>query len=112
MSQWNTNEQWGGQAGSQGYHPMYEPGPQSQPYATQYAPPQGPPQGYGAGYSADQKNPYAGERFKPKKRVNDIFFLILYILTVGEVAVSIQGDVLMLCLSVSRVRCTIWHSTR
>ncbi|EIN11911.1 DUF580-domain-containing protein [Punctularia strigosozonata HHB-11173 SS5] len=90
MSHWNTNtnEQWGGQP-NQGYQPMVHPGPESQPYAPQYAPPQGPPQGYGAGWTADQKNPYENERFKPKKRVNDVFFLILYILTfLGFAALS------------------------
>jgi len=31
-------------------------------------------------YSADPKNPYEGERFRPKKRINDPIFLVLFVL--------------------------------
>ncbi|PPQ98607.1 hypothetical protein CVT24_003940 [Panaeolus cyanescens] len=58
---------------------MYEPTP-SAPYpgptpgyAQQYYPP--PQNSYG-----DIKDPYEGERFKPKKRINDPIFLILFVL--------------------------------
>ncbi|EPQ57025.1 DUF580-domain-containing protein [Gloeophyllum trabeum ATCC 11539] len=54
--------------------PVYEPGT-SQPYAqTNY-----PPYGGDGGYGGDVKNPYEGDRFKPKKRINDPIFLILFV---------------------------------
>ncbi|GLB37068.1 putative CTL (choline transporter-like) family protein [Lyophyllum shimeji] len=49
----------------------------------------GPTPNYGGGYGGyaptpqqpyDQKSPYEGERFKPKKRINDPIFLILFVL--------------------------------
>ncbi|KAL5506999.1 PNS1 [Sanghuangporus vaninii] len=55
--------------------PMYTPGV-SQPYAPGGPP---PPEAGGYGYNADVKNPYEGERFKPKKRVKDPVFLVLFI---------------------------------
>ncbi len=69
------------------YQPVDGPAPGPTPvYAPSYAQPaygQGEyGQGYGqggGGYSGDQKNPYEGERFKPKKRINDPIFLILFI---------------------------------
>jgi hypothetical protein len=30
-------------------------------------------------YGADFKNPYEGDRFKPKKKINDPIFLVLFI---------------------------------
>ena len=58
---------------------MYTPGA-SQPYAPG-GPVPPPPEagGYGYGYNGDVKNPYEGERFKPKKRIRDPVFLILFI---------------------------------
>ncbi|EJD03315.1 DUF580-domain-containing protein [Fomitiporia mediterranea MF3/22] len=53
--------------------PMYTPG-HSQPYA-----PGAPPPPEAGGYGADVKSPYEGERFKPKKRVKDPVFLVLFI---------------------------------
>ncbi|KAH9935626.1 plasma-membrane choline transporter-domain-containing protein [Fomitopsis serialis] len=53
----------------------YAPGPTPN-YAPQYAPPAGPPpNGYG-----DQKSPYEGDRFRPRKRINDPLFLIFFLL--------------------------------
>jgi hypothetical protein len=52
------------------------PGP-TQPYA--------PPYGYNNNANqsgVDHKDPYAGGRFKPKKKVNDLIFLILFIFQV------------------------------
>ncbi|KAF8070149.1 plasma-membrane choline transporter-domain-containing protein [Lyophyllum atratum] len=50
----------------------------------------GPTPNYGGGYggyapssqqpSYDQKSPYEGDRFKPKKRINDPIFLVLFVL--------------------------------
>ncbi|CAA7263158.1 unnamed protein product [Cyclocybe aegerita] len=55
--------------------PAPYPGPTPE-YAQQpnYAP---PPQPYGGG---DVKNPYEGDRFKPKKKINDPIFLVLFVL--------------------------------
>jgi hypothetical protein len=54
-------------------------------YTPNYYPPPGPPQPYQeqAGYNADQKSPYEGDRFKPKKRINDPIFLIFFLLQVS-----------------------------
>lgn len=46
----------------------------SQPYAQQ----QPPPQAYGNAYG-NEKDPYANGRFKPKTKVNDIFFLVFFL---------------------------------
>ncbi|KAG0693390.1 plasma-membrane choline transporter-domain-containing protein [Suillus ampliporus] len=78
MSGWNK-DQWGVQQG-QGYSPFYTNGGgptpgHSQPYAQPAAQPQYEPQAFG-----NQKSPFEDGRFKAKKRVNDIFFLILFIL--------------------------------
>lgn len=58
----------------QGYPPnsQYNPGG-SEPYAQQYQP---PPQSGNYGYS--EKN-VEYERFKPKKRINDPIFLVLFL---------------------------------
>jgi hypothetical protein len=53
----------------------YNPGP-SEPYAPQYYPP--PNQSY----PQETKSPYEGDRFKPKNKVNDPIFLVLFILQV------------------------------
>lgn len=58
------------------YNPTYNPGG-SQPYAQQYAPPAGYPPNNG--YGGDHKDPYDGGRFKPKKKINDPIFLVLFI---------------------------------
>lgn len=34
-------------------------------------------------FSSDLKNPYEGDRFKPKRRINDPIFLVLFILQVS-----------------------------
>ncbi|KAF5348744.1 hypothetical protein D9758_006837 [Tetrapyrgos nigripes] len=53
--------------------PAYPPYPGPTPaYGQPYQPPQGE-------YATDVKNPYEGDRFKPKKKVNDPIFLILFI---------------------------------
>jgi len=70
----SDKNQWGGQQSNAGYQPVYQPGP-----TPHYAPPAEPPTG-NHGYRADQKSPYEGDRFKPKKRINDPFFLIFFVL--------------------------------
>ncbi|KAF9012317.1 plasma-membrane choline transporter-domain-containing protein [Cyathus striatus] len=53
------------------------PGPQPN-YAQNYYPPA--EQGYSFnGYGSDAKDPYEGDRFKPKKRINDPIFLVLFV---------------------------------
>ncbi|EIW63547.1 DUF580-domain-containing protein [Trametes versicolor FP-101664 SS1] len=69
---------WQPSASPNGYQPVYgapDPGPAPYYAQTSYAPPPPPQPGYGG----DSKSPYAGERFKPKKRINDPIFLILFI---------------------------------
>ena len=73
MEDWNKN-QWGGQSS---YQPVYEPGPPSN-----YPGPSGPPPAQ-SDYAADIKDPYAGGRFAPKKRINDPIFLALFIAQVS-----------------------------
>lgn len=73
---------WQPSASPNGYQPVYgapDPGPAPYYAQTSYAPP--PPQ---PGYGGDSKSPYAGERFKPKKRINDPIFLILFIAQVSR----------------------------
>ncbi|KAH7916531.1 plasma-membrane choline transporter-domain-containing protein [Hygrophoropsis aurantiaca] len=79
MSEWNKN-QWGAQQPG-GYEPPYiaNGGPSpgySQPYAQSMQPPEATGKPYENG---DPKSPYESGRFKPEKRVNDIFFLIFFI---------------------------------
>ena len=79
--------------GNQGYNPQYAPPPTynpggSQPYAQPYAPPYPPPNN---GYGGDYKDPYEGDRFKPKKRINDPIFLVLFIAQVGFVHESCEA---------------------
>ncbi|KAG2106502.1 plasma-membrane choline transporter-domain-containing protein [Suillus cothurnatus] len=78
MADWNK-DQWGVQRG-QRHPPFYtlsgEPTPgHSQPYAQPVVQPQDDLQS-----SANQKTPFEDGRFQLKKQVNDIFFLILFIL--------------------------------
>jgi hypothetical protein len=81
MTHWNK-DQWGAQQ-EEGYPPFYangggpKPG-YSQPYAQTVSQPQYDPQGL-----ETQKSPFEDGRFQPKKRVNDIFFLIFFILQVS-----------------------------
>ena len=56
---------------------MYHPGPS--PVYAESAPSQ-------TGYGGDQKSPYEGDRFKPKTRINDPFFLIFFILQVSQLS--------------------------
>lgn len=62
--------------------PRYYPGP-SQPYAPSAPPPPPPPQG-GYGYEPKAN----GERFKSKSGLNDLPFLILFVLQVCSLAAS------------------------
>lgn len=68
----------------QGYPPFYttlgaEPtSGHSQPYAQPVVQPQYDPQS-----SANQTTPFDDGRFEPKKQVNDILFLVLFILQVS-----------------------------
>ena len=72
-------------------HPYQEvgtPAPGPAPYYAEnpYAPPQSEQYAYGGqgpSYGGDTKSPYEGERFKPKKRINDPIFLILFIAQVS-----------------------------
>ncbi|KDQ21667.1 hypothetical protein BOTBODRAFT_99551 [Botryobasidium botryosum FD-172 SS1] len=80
---WNNNSSY-----QQGYPPSsYQPVHSSQPYApSNYGPPPGPPPDP---LFTDSKDAGTGERFKPKKKLNDPFFLAFFILTVlGFAAVS------------------------
>ncbi|KAJ8076423.1 pH nine-sensitive protein 1 [Marasmius tenuissimus] len=73
MSGWN---QLGGNSPQQGYAPYPGPTPS---YGQPYAPP--PQNNYGGGgYGGDVKDPYANDRFKPKSKINDPIFLVLFIL--------------------------------
>jgi len=81
MTDWNK-DQWGVQQGP-GYPQFYandgKPRPgYSQPYAQPVSQPQYDPQAF-----RNQKSPFDDGRFQPKKRINDIFFLILFILQVS-----------------------------
>lgn len=71
MASWDK-DRWNGQT----YQPVYQPTP-----APDYADPSytmQPPQS--SGYATDQKNPYEGGRFAPKKRIHDPFFLVFFVL--------------------------------
>ncbi|KIK67433.1 hypothetical protein GYMLUDRAFT_37557 [Collybiopsis luxurians FD-317 M1] len=77
MSEWNNKDQWGAQQPPQGY-PQYPqpaapyPGPTPNYVEGSNQPPQEPSQAY--------KQEYEAERFKPKKKINDPFFLIFFVL--------------------------------
>lgn len=73
------------------------PGP-TRPYAPSYD------YNNNAGMSGgDSKDPYAGDRFKPKKKVNDPIVLILFILQVHLC--------LPLSLSAARILTMSWQAT-
>lgn len=73
MSEWNK-DQWGAQPPPAGHAPVFNTG------SAPYAPPANyPPQNY------DAKSPFEGERFKPKKKINDPIILIFFILQVCQV---------------------------
>jgi hypothetical protein len=78
MSQWNQNQ----------YNQYPQQYPPQSSYTPGYQPPgpyPGPSPNYGQPQYAsvnDSKNPYEGDRFKPKKKLNDPIFLILFILQV------------------------------
>ena len=81
-----NNVKWGGQP----YTPLPDPAGPPQMYAPQYAPPSYPPNDYPAPsgyppneYPSDEKSPFEGGRFAPKKKINDPIFLALYIITVS-----------------------------
>lgn len=80
MSQWNK-DQWGAQpqAPPQGYIPNAGPNPG---YSSEYAPYSSAPQAPLIGPYNDVKSPYEGDRFKPKKKLNDPVFFVLFILQV------------------------------
>lgn len=91
MSQWQ-NQQWSAYGGDQ---------QQQQYYPQQGTPYPGPTPNYNQGYQPQENNygeefkadPYAGERFKPKKRVNDPIFLILFLLQLAGFA-ALSGIVI------------------
>jgi hypothetical protein len=83
------NEQWGAQQGS--YQPQYQPGPTP----TYAPPPTQPPYQQQTGYG-DDKSPFEGDRFNPKTRVNDPFFLIFFILQVRPPAPLVRFVVLII----------------
>ena len=81
---------WGQSSPPHPYQPVYAPAPgPSAPYAEPYVPPAEYAYGYGQGggdqssYGGDHKSPFEGDRFKPKKRINDPIFLILFIAQVS-----------------------------
>lgn len=79
-------EQWGAQ--SKLAPTAYQPGV-SEPYVSPSGPP--PPSGYGP--TKENMDPYEGDRFKPRKRVNDPLVLLLFIAQVnGEVHYSCGGQ--------------------
>jgi hypothetical protein len=78
------------------YNPAYiqTPSPgHSQPY---YAPPPTAPP-----FAEEPKSPYEGNRFKPKTRINDPFFLIFFILQVSFQNLCSRYWVVMALLSFS-----------
>jgi len=85
MSAINPTEQWGGQAypqqNSAAAAPAPYPGPTPNYAQPAYVPPPAP-------YAATKES-YEVERFKPKKRINDPIFLVLFVLQfLGFVALS------------------------
>ncbi|KAK0225683.1 plasma-membrane choline transporter-domain-containing protein [Armillaria fumosa] len=87
MSDWPDKNQWGGDGQHAG---------SAAPYGNTNAPYPGPTPGYAPAYLPQQqqfvqdvKDPYEGNRFKPKKKVNDPIFLVLFILQfIGFAVVS------------------------
>jgi len=85
MSNWNPsrnssyNQQQGYQPVAAGHEqPAFQPGP-----TPKYAEPL-PPPSYADG---DQKSPFEGDRFKPKKRINDPIFLVFFVFQLAGFAV-------------------------
>lgn len=89
----SSKDQWGTQPQSGNYQPVYEPGPPSQ--YNQYGQYGGRSSyeggGSGGDYNGDQKSPYENDRFQPKKRINDPFFLVFFILQVSMMKSSYSG---------------------
>lgn len=77
----SNQHQWGGQS-PQGYSNGAGPNPG---YTPNYAPPSQPPYQQNA-YNGDPKSPYEGDRFKPKKKLNDPIFLVFFVLQVRLLA--------------------------
>jgi hypothetical protein len=81
------------------------PGP-TQPYAPSYnynnniSRPQG-----------DLKDPYAGDRFKPKKKVNDPILLVFFILQVRTFLLLFAAHLLTMSWPVTWVRRSIRHNS-
>ncbi len=72
--------------------PSYNPGPSApSPYA-----PSGQYGEYGQGPPAIEKNPYEGQRLKPKRRINDPIFLVLFIAQVSWASRAIERAVSLL----------------
>ncbi|KAJ3748726.1 DUF580-domain-containing protein [Lentinula detonsa] len=92
MSQWNK-EQWGAAPPpSQGY-PQYPQYPQNAPPypgpTPNYAEPSYSQPQANIGGGGENKQSYEGERFKPKAKINDPFFLVFFVLQfLGFVALS------------------------
>lgn len=82
MADWNKN-QWG----EQSYQPVYDQTP-APSYAAPNYPMQPPPN---LGYGTDQKNPYEGGRFTPKRRIHDPFFLVFFILQVCDLGATVAA---------------------
>jgi hypothetical protein len=49
-------------------------------YSQSYAPTGPPPASYNQNGYRNEKDPYANGRFKPKSKVNDVFFLLFFVL--------------------------------
>lgn len=82
MAQWqNKQQQWGAYPPTDGYQPVSAPNPG---YSAPYAPPNAPPPAQQA-YYGDEKDPYAGGRFRPEKKINDLFFLVFFVAQVRPV---------------------------
>lgn len=78
------HEQWGAQ--SKLAPTAYRPGV-SEPYASPNGPP--PPTGYGP--TKETMDPYEGDRFRPRKRVNDPLVLLLFVAQVNVEARHTSG---------------------
>jgi hypothetical protein len=75
-----NRDQWGPQPkADNGFSPGPMPG-----NTPNYIPPPGPPWQGDAGYGVAEKSPYEGDRFKHRRRINDPFFLIFFVLQVIE----------------------------
>lgn len=112
MSQWNNQQNWP-QGGQYSQYPPQGPPPDKaynngQQFPPQAAPYPGPTPQYGQQYvqppqqqygNGGEKNPYEGDRFKPKKKINDPILLILFILQVRGRSSSQTRSVLMFLAS-------------